>query len=142
MTLVVLDASVIVKWMLPGRPNEADVAGAMALFDALRGRRVEVIQPVHWLAEVAAVLSRLSPDTAREDVRDLVALELPVAINAEVYDTAVELACTLPHHLFDTLYHGVALATPDAVLVTADETYYAKARGRGAIVLLRDHHIG
>ena len=142
MTLVVLDASVIVKWMLPGRPGEADVAAAMALFDALRGRRVEVVQPVHWLAEVAAVLGRVSPDTAREDVRDLFALELPVAADADVYDAAVELACALPHHLFDTLYHGVALATPDAVLVTADEAYYAKARGRGAIVRLRDYRVG
>jgi len=138
-TLVVLDASVVVKWMLPGRPGEADVAGAMALFDALHARRIEVVQPLHWLAEVAAVLSRLSPDTAREDVRDLVALDLPVAADVDIYDAAVELACTLPHHLFDTLYHGVALATPEAVLVTADEAYFAKARGRGAIVHLRDY---
>jgi hypothetical protein len=33
----------------------------------------------------------------------------------------------LPAHLFDTLYHAVALSVPGAVLVTADRRYFAKA---------------
>lgn len=124
--------------MLPGRDGEGDVDRALALFDALREARIEVIQPAHWLAEVAAVLARLSPETAAEDTRDLVDMELEVEAGVDAWVAAVELACSLSHHLFDTLYHGVALTRPNALLVTADERYYAKASARGCIVLLRD----
>jgi hypothetical protein len=34
----------------------------------------------------------------------------------------------------DTLYHTVALGTPGAMLVIADERYYRKAVGRGSIL--------
>jgi predicted nucleic acid-binding protein len=43
----------------------------------------------------------------------------------------------LRQHLFDTLYHAVALET-GATLVTADERYYETARGEGNITLLSD----
>lgn len=48
------------------------------------------------------------------------------------------LAIDLKHHLFDTLYHAVALTHSDAVRVTADESYYRKARAMGRIVHLAD----
>lgn len=138
MTRLVVDASVVVKWLLPHREGERDVARAVALFEGVRRRRVDLVQPAHWLAEVAAVLARLSPHTAVADVEDLLSMELEVEAGPEVYATAVQLACALPHHLFDTLYHAVALVTPGARLVTADERYHAKAHGQGSIVLLRD----
>ena len=47
-----------------------------------------------------------------------------------------ELARALGQHVFDTLYHAVALLTPGAMLVTADERYYRKAAAYGSIVLL------
>ena len=56
----------------------------------------------------------------------------------EVYLDACELARSLNYHVFDTLYHAVALTLPDTVLVTADTRYERKARRRGAIMLLRD----
>jgi hypothetical protein len=33
----------------------------------IRGE-LQILQPIHWLAEVAAVLARLSPQTAADDV--------------------------------------------------------------------------
>lgn len=59
----------------------------------------------------------------------------------EIYATACDLSRTLNHHLFDTLYQAVALHLDDAVLVTADERYYQKARDRGKISLLADFDI-
>jgi predicted nucleic acid-binding protein len=53
-----------------------------------------------------------------------------------VYLTACDLAILLNHHLFDTLYHAVALLTPEATLVTADRRYFDKAQSHGRIVLL------
>ncbi|HNP83937.1 MAG TPA: type II toxin-antitoxin system VapC family toxin [Nitrospira sp.] len=138
MTRVVVDASVVVKWLLPQREDEADVGQALMLLDGLRSGRVKIFQPVHWLAETAAVLVRLSPETAAADVADLYAMSLPIESGPEVYLTACELARTLDHHVFDTLYHAVALTLPDTVLVTADARYERTARQRGAIMLLRD----
>lgn len=136
-----MDASVVVQWVLRERDAEEDGEKAIALLEAIRRRDVRVVQPVHWLVEAAAVLTRLSPATATTDVMDLFELELPIEQGADAYAEAVELACSLPHHLFDTLYHGVALVTPGARLVTADESYFAKAFRRGSIVRLRSLRI-
>lgn len=138
MTRMVVDASVIVKWVLPHRHDEADTVQALALLGEFKAGRLSLCQPPHWLAEVAAVLARLHPSSIRDDLADLYALDIPVAHDPEMYWTACELAHALDHHVFDTLYHAVALTLPDTVLVTADARYEKKARRRGAIMLLRD----
>ena len=53
------------------------------------------------------------------------------------YRRAAEISTALNHHLFDTLYHAVALEE-GATLVTADEAYFTKAKGLGAIERLAD----
>ena len=50
----------------------------------------------------------------------------------------ITLSINLGQHLFDTLYHAVALDTPEAVLVTADQRYLRAAQRRGRICALRD----
>jgi hypothetical protein len=44
----------------------------------------------------------------------------------------------LNQHLFDTLYHAVALETPDATLITADERYLATGAPMGRVIRLTD----
>jgi predicted nucleic acid-binding protein len=53
-----------------------------------------------------------------------------------VYLKAVQLAASLNHHLFDTLYHAAALTHSSAVLITADEKYRLKAHTLGRILPL------
>ena len=50
--------------------------------------------------------------------------------------TACDLAIRLNHHVFDTLYHAVALLTSETTLVTADRRYFDKAQSSGRILLL------
>lgn len=60
----------------------------------------------------------------------------PVVIDGvSVLRHAADLAISLDHHLFDTLYHAVALEA-GATLVTADEAYFGKAQSLGGIALL------
>ena len=66
------------------------------------------------------------------------ALRLEVRATPAVYARAIGLATDLDHHLFDTLYHAVALETPGAVLVTADDRYARTAQPLGALVRLAD----
>jgi predicted nucleic acid-binding protein len=92
------------------------------------------VQPVHWLAEVGGALARLSPKTAEEDVTMMQALGLPASDEPAILRRACRLAIDLHHHLFDTLYHAVALETANATLVTADRRYFDKAGRLGRIV--------
>lgn len=136
MNFVVADASVIVKWLLPPSDDEPDADRAYALRSGVRAGTIELLQPPHWLTEVAAVLARLTPETVYDDVANLYAMELAVLDTAGVYLRACELARSLGQHVFDTLYHAVALETPGATLVTADQRYYRCASRFGAIVPL------
>ncbi|HMB53400.1 MAG TPA: type II toxin-antitoxin system VapC family toxin [Thermoanaerobaculia bacterium] len=133
----VVDASVAVKWFLPDDEAEADADRALALLAALRDGRIEIVQPPHWLAEVAAVAARLRPEIAHHVFRLLDAMELPVADEPEVYETAIDLAVDHQHHLFDTLYHATAVVR-QAELVTADDRYHRKVGHLPEVVPLAD----
>ena len=127
-----VDASVLVKWVIPDPLVERDLDRAAALLQAYRASQVELLEPPHWLAEVGAVLARLRPETAATALDLLYALEIPTAAEVEVYKRAAAMARELNHHLFDTLYHALAIEA-GATLVTADERYWRKAKDSLAI---------
>ncbi|MDZ7750160.1 MAG: type II toxin-antitoxin system VapC family toxin [Gammaproteobacteria bacterium] len=135
MTLV-LDASVVLKWFFRDRGDEAHADNALAILYALDAGTVRLLEPPHFVAEMAAVLARENPDGALDDLVNLEALDWRLTAEQGIYATAVELSASLGHHLFDTLYHATALHEPGATLVTADERYYKKAKVIGRIVLL------
>ncbi len=139
--MLVLDASVIIKWLLADPVRESDTESATALVVATGNGRYDIVMPPHWLAEVSAVLCRLSPRTAVGDVETLLLLEWPVVGDPAIYRRAAGLSLRLRHHLFDTLYHAVALER-GATLVTADRAYWRKAAGQGRITLLEDFSAG
>ena len=134
---VVVDASVIVKWLFNDPEREEDTDRAGRLMSAIVEGDLRVIQPVHWLVEVAAVLARESPRRAERDSALLAALDLPTANGPEIIQRASRLAVDLAHHLFDTLYHAVALER-QAVLVTADDRYLQKAKDLGSAIHIGD----
>jgi predicted nucleic acid-binding protein len=135
---VVIDASVVIKWLLQDPEREAGTDKAARLMEVIINGEQPVLQPTHWLAEVGAVLARESPATAADDVMMLNALELPATDEPIVLRRGVELAVELKQHLFDTFYHAVALEYPDGVLITADERYLGAARAKGRIMALMD----
>lgn len=63
--MIVLDASVWIKILLPDR-DEPGTIEAVALWQSLDAGDEAIAQPPHWLAEVLAVLSRLTPGAARQ----------------------------------------------------------------------------
>jgi predicted nucleic acid-binding protein len=136
--VLVVDASVILKWLLDDRVAEQDTERASQLMHRVLSGAEEIVQPVHWLAEVGAGLARLSPDTAIGDVERLHALELPVRDDVEVFRRAAHLAMELKQHVFDTLYHAVALESAGAILVTADDRYARAVARQYPVVSLSD----
>lgn len=134
--ILVVDASVIVKWLLQSPTTESGTESATQLMRSVVAGQDQILQPSHWLVEVAAVLARLSPESAADDVVMLRKMELPWTDDPGVMRRACELAIDLRQHVFDTLYHAVALETNDAVLVTADERYLRAARRAGRVIAL------
>ncbi len=133
---VVLDASVAVKWFLADAAGEDPVDQAMNILRQVASGEKRLLQPPHFVAEVAAVLARLKPRQALDDVLDLLDIEFETADDPGIYARALELAVRHQHHVFDTLYHAVALETPGAEFITADGRYHEKARSEGRIRLL------
>jgi predicted nucleic acid-binding protein len=134
----VVDASVVVKWLIKDPEQEEDTERATRLMESVVKGQQSALQPCHWIAEVAAVLSRTSTQTAVGDAEMLCALELPIADDPLVLPRACRLAIELKQHVFDTYYHAVALETADAVLITADDRYLRAARAKGRIIHLRE----
>ena len=136
--ILVVDASVAVKWFVPFSPAEANADIAVAVLQRVGEGAAYLVQPPHFIAEVAAVLARIKPAKAAFDLAELLHIPQRLIESAEVYGTALELATEFQHHLFDTLYHAVALHTPGSTLVTADKVYFNKAKSRRQICLLED----
>jgi predicted nucleic acid-binding protein len=135
---VVIDASVVIKWLLQDPEHEVGTDKATQLMEVVIRGEQSVLQPTHWLVEVGAVLARESPTTAADDVMMLSALELPATDELQVLRRGVELGIELKQHLFDTFYHAVALENQDGVLITADQRYLRAARAKGHIIDLMD----
>lgn len=140
----VIDASVAVKWFVDGdwAQSEDHVDHALALLLACRDGQVDFLQPPHFVAEVAAVLARGKPQAATEDIQNLLDMDFQVVDALPIYENAIDLSRQLKHHLFDTLYHALALATPGVSLITADRRYYNKAHHLGQILWLPEQSFG
>lgn len=140
MIKLVVDASVVVKWFVRDPNEEKDIPSAVDILIGIGENRIELIQPPHWLAEVTAVLARLQPDLTDDAIDLLDAMEIPNRAESSVYKLASRLAIELNHHLFDTLYHALALQE-SATLITADHHYFRKSLNHGSICMLSDFKI-
>lgn len=137
--IVVADASVTLKWLLPLKPDEAHVPQAQNLHQRAAAGEIDLLQPPHWIGEVLSLMTRHVSLTAIEAYADfLTTMRYRVADSPPLYRRSAALSISLQHHLFDTLYHAAALLHPSAILVTADERYFRKASHLGRITLLAD----
>lgn len=136
---LVLDASVAIKWFLRGGEiEESDTERALEILLRVQDGDVTLIQPPHFLAEMAAVLARIKPAECLEDFRNLQEVSQDVCIDAGLYRRALHLSVSTGQHLFDTLYHAVALVTPGSLFVTADTRYFKGASPHGKMRLLSE----
>ena len=135
---VVVDASVALKWFIGTNDDEPLAERAMHVLRGIDGDHLQLIQPPHFFAEVAAILARVAPSRVRENLRDLWRIKWQVEDSPSIYLLGAELSIELQHHLFDTLYHAIAIHTAASTLITADDRYYSKAQGLGRIQRLAD----
>lgn len=134
--ILVPDASVLLKWVLPG-PDERDKKAALSLRDEAVGGNVELIVPQLWIYEVGNTLSRRFPEQADELLDSLVAFQLTEAQPDSAWRTAaLSLTVTYGVTFYDAAYHAVAL-TRRGRFVTADDRYIRRAASAGGVQPLR-----
>ena len=141
--MIVVDASVIVKWFIP----EVGAAPAKALLSAAD----ELIAPELARIEVASALIRKGlrqeltgadvESTLRAWFRALADGQIFLMPNADNVEAAAKLALELQHPLPDCLYLAVAerLGVP---LITADRAFARRAARRSNLVQILEEASG
>lgn len=119
--VVVPDASVILKWVLPSA-DEPESDRAIALRDQWIAGRVAIVVPALWAFEVANVLAMKSGKQAEPLLSALLDLEMDEAPVREFAAAALSLCVKHDVTFYDAAYHALAQARR-GTLVTADERY-------------------
>ena len=136
MAIVVPDASVILKWVIPAAEPDRD--HALRLLEAICDERVQAIVPSLWLYEVSNILARRYPDDAEEIVSALLKLGLDdIATSPAWLTEALAIARQYPVTFYDAAYHATAIVSR-GVFVTADARYVRQAGPRGGVVALTE----
>lgn len=126
--MVVIDASVAVKWFLPeaGSDAAAEFLGGSRQLFAPRLIRLEVLSAITRQHR----LGNLKEDKARRACEAWYALmdsdALSIMPDEALLDGAVALALRLKHAFLDCLYLAAAQSL-DMPLVTADRTFFERA---------------
>ena len=134
--IVTPDASVLLKWVLPG-DDEQDTDASLALRDEAVAGILDLVVPQLWIYEVGNTLARRFPNDAGELLASLVDFGLTEArLDSKWRIRAVSLSVTYGVAFYDAAYHAVALGL-GGVFVTADERYVRRASRAGGISSLR-----
>ena len=134
MKVVVPDASVLLKWVVP--TAEEGRASAIELREAAIGGEIALVVPPLWLYEVGNTLARRFPKHAPQLLDALVAFGLVEKAATRAWrEAALTLTRDYGVTFYDAAYHALALVER-GVFVTADSAYVETARGAGAVLLL------
>lgn len=137
MRVVVPDASVILKWVLPPH-NEQNVEQALALRSAIARQEVQGIVPALWYFEVGNILARNYPDEAAGHLQDLRKFRLiGVLPDGDLEQQILRLTETCRVTFYDASSHALAIHRA-GVFVTADENYLEAAAAVGHLLPLKD----
>jgi predicted nucleic acid-binding protein len=133
--IVVPDASVILKWVLPSE-DEADAERALLLRTAIAEERLRALVPSLWLYEVGNTVSRRFPAHAPQWLPALMKFGLEEAHPTERWVTAtLELIARYGGTFYDAAYHAVALVH-GGLFVTSDLQYLERTGTDSAIMPL------
>ena len=138
MKVVVPDASVILKWVLPDPSGEEGLDAALRLRDAVISEKVYVKVPSLWLYEVGNTLTRRFPRQAADALQLLIAFGLEESVpDDRWFSRAVGLTHDHGVTFYDAAYHALALVEK-GIFVTADQKYIRKAGKAGRVISLAD----
>ena len=133
--LVVPDASVLLKWVLPC-DAEPDADKALLLRAAIQDEVVDALLPGLWLYEVGNTIARRFPMHASSWLSALMKFGLEEASPSQVWlAKTLELTQRYEVSFYDAAYHALALIHK-GVFVTADRRYVNRVREAGSVIAL------
>ncbi len=136
MAILVPDASVIIKWVVPP-DNEAHVDQALALRREIVWKNRPVRLPALWYYEVGNILARRFPEQAQAQMSGLLALGMLEQELAGVLEPALDLVRRYGVTFYAASYHATALVN-DGLFITSDRRYLEKAAAAGHILPLAE----
>lgn len=138
MKIVVPDASVILKWIVPDPIGEEDVQAALALREAANSGKCQLKVPSLWLYEVGNTLTRRFASHAMQALEALLAFGMQeIAPDGAWLTHTITLTQSFGVTFYDAAYHALALREK-GVFVTADVHYASRTASAGAVMTLTD----
>lgn len=135
--LLVPDASVLLKWVLPS-DDEPDADKALILRAAILEEAVHAILPALWLYEVGNTIARRFPQQALDWLSALMKFGLEEAPPSQSWlAKTLELTRRYEVSFYDAAYHALALLHK-GVFVTADSRYVNRVSEPGSVVALSE----
>jgi predicted nucleic acid-binding protein len=135
--LVVPDASVLLKWVLPS-DDEPDADRALLLRAAILEETVQVLLPALWLYEVGNAVARRFPTHAEAWLSALMKFRLEEAPPSPAWlAKTLELTNRYEVSFYDATYHALALLHK-GLFVTADTRYVNRVTESGCVVALNE----
>jgi predicted nucleic acid-binding protein len=136
MNAVVLDASVLLKWVL--HENEPHIDQALALRQRVGLREVRAVVPPLWYFEVGNTLARRVPALAAEALAALRDMQLEEHMPGALTEAlTVQLVREHGVTFYDASYHALAIVL-GGTFVTSDARYIERAQAAGHIAHLMD----
>jgi predicted nucleic acid-binding protein len=135
--LVIPDASVLLKWVLPA-DDEPDTDRALLLRAAILNETVSALLPGLWLYEVGNTVARRFPRQAAGWLSALMKFGIEESPPSNPW-LAKTLELTNRHDVsfYDAAYHSLALLHGGS-FVTADVRYANRAKESGSVVALSE----
>ncbi|MGH9628395.1 MAG: type II toxin-antitoxin system VapC family toxin [Bryobacteraceae bacterium] len=137
MPLVVPDASVLLKWVLPSA-DEPDADKALLLRTAIQDEAVHVLLPGLWLFEVGNTIARRFPTHASAWLSALMKFGLEEASPSQPWlAKTLELTRRYEVSFYGAAYHALALIHK-GLFVTADSRYVNRVTEPGSVIALSE----
>jgi predicted nucleic acid-binding protein len=137
MPLVVPDASILLKWVLPPE-EEPDADRALLLRTAIVDEMVRALLPGLWLYEVGNTVARRFPTQAASWLSALMKFGIEESPPSNPWlAKALQLTSLHDVSFYDAAYHAVAVIH-GGVFVTADVRYANRAKESGSVVTLSE----
>jgi predicted nucleic acid-binding protein len=131
--VLVPDASVILKWLLPPE-REPDARVALSLLDRFVEGDLMLAVPPLWYYEVANTVARLAPEAAAELLRELRRLGMAeIAVGDSIEGRALDCVRQFDVTFYDAVYYATAVEI-SGELVTADRRFSSRLGSDSRVV--------
>jgi len=135
--IVIPDASVLLKWVLPSE-EEPHANNALLMRSAILDSTIYALVPPLWIYEVGNTVARRFPQQAKAWLSALTKFAIEEVPASKPW-LAKTLELTQKHNVtfYDASYHALAIVN-GGCFVTADTRYVTKTASSGSVIALSD----